>query len=133
MKKEKSVGCIIIDDNQNVLLVNEKERNFWGFPKGHTELGETEIETALREVKEETGIVVKINETKRYSLNYIIRYEIDKTTVLYIARPIGGILQKQESEIAEVKWCPINAVIDTLTFDNAKELFKKVMKDLNLN
>ena len=45
IKKEKSCGCIIIK-NKNVLLVYEKNRNFWGFPKGHMEDGETEIETA---------------------------------------------------------------------------------------
>lgn len=43
MKKEKSCGCSIIKNNK-VLLVYEKNRNFWGFPKGHTEDGENEIE-----------------------------------------------------------------------------------------
>ena len=60
LKKEKSCGCIIIKDNK-VLLVYEKRRNFWGFPKGHMEDGENEIETALREVKEEVGLDVEIN------------------------------------------------------------------------
>ena len=85
LKKEKSCGCIIIN-NEKVLLVYEKNRNFWGFPKGHIEEGETEIETALREVKEEVGLEVEIDLEKRYTLNYIIRDEIDKTTVLYIAK-----------------------------------------------
>ena len=85
LKKEKSCGCIIIN-NGKVLLVYEKNRNFWGFPKGHMEEGETEIETALREVKEEVGLDVEIDFKKRYTLNYIIRNEIDKTTVLYIAK-----------------------------------------------
>ena len=60
LKKEKSCGCIIIKDKK-VLLVYEKNRNFWGFPKGHMEDGETEIETALREVKEEVGLDVEID------------------------------------------------------------------------
>ena len=50
------------------------------------EEGESEIQTALREVKEEVGLEVDIDKEKRYELNYIIRDEIDKTTVLYIAR-----------------------------------------------
>ena len=76
LRKEKCCGCIIIENNK-VLLVYEKNGNFWGFPKGHMEKGENEIETALREVKEEVGLDVEIiDKEKRYILNYIIRDEI---------------------------------------------------------
>ena len=129
LKKEKSCGCIIIK-NGKVLLVYEKNRNFWGFPKGHVENGETEIETALREVKEEVGLDVDIDVEKRYTLNYIIRNEIDKTTVLYIAKPKNEKLVVQENEIENVKWCDFKEALNTLTFDNWKELFREVINDL---
>ena len=57
--KEKSCGCIIIE-NKKVLLVQQKKGR-WGFPKGHVENNETEKETALREVKEETNNKIKKN------------------------------------------------------------------------
>jgi len=129
LRKEKSCGCIIIK-NGKVLLVYEKNRNFWGFPKGHVENGETEIETALREVKEEVGLDVDIDVEKRYTLNYIIRDEIDKTTVLYIAKPKNEKLVVQESEIENVKWCDFEEALNTLTFENWKELFREVINDL---
>lgn len=129
LKKEKSCGCIIIKDKK-VLLVYEKNRNFWGFPKGHVEEGENEIETALREVKEEVGLDVEIDTKKRYTLNYIIRNEIDKTTVLYIAVPKNNNLKIQESEIEDAKWFNFNEAIDTLTFDNWKDLLKKVINGI---
>ena len=129
LKKEKSCGCIIIKDNK-VLLVYEKRRNFWGVPKGHMEDGENEIETALREVKEEVGLDVEINIEKRYVLNYIIREEIDKTTVLYLATPKNEKIIMQESEIENVRWCNFDEALNVLTFDNWKELFKEVIKDL---
>lgn len=132
LKKEKCCGCIIIENNK-VLLVYEKNRNFWGFPKGHMEKGENEIETALREVKEEVGLDVEIiDKEKRYLLNYIIRDEIDKTTVLYLAIPKNKEIVMQESEIEKVKWCDFEEALETLTFDNSKEVFKKVINDLNL-
>lgn len=130
LRKEKSCGCIIIKDNK-VLLVYEKNRNFWGFPKGHMEEGENEVETALREVKEEVGLEVEIDKEKRYKLNYIIRDEIDKTTILYIARPKNEKIVMQESEIEDVKWCSFEEALNTLTFDNWKELFKKVVDDIS--
>ena len=129
LKKEKSCGCIIIKDNK-VLLVYEKRRNFWGFPKGHMEDGENEIETALREVKEEVGLDVEIKEKKRYVLNYIIRDKIDKTTVLYLATPKNEKIIMQESEIENVRWCNFDEALDILTFENWKEMFKEVIKDL---
>ncbi len=132
LRKEKCCGCIIIENNK-VLLVYEKNRNFWGFPKGHMEKGENEIETALREVKEEVGLDVEIiDKEKRYILNYIIRDEIDKTTVLYLAIPKNKEIVMQESEIEKVKWCDFEEASETLTFDNSKEVFKKVINDLNL-
>ena len=129
LKKEKSCGCIIIKDNK-VLLVYEKNMNFWGFPKGHMEKEENEIETALREVKEEVGIDVKINNKKRYVLNYNIRNEIDKTTVLYVAVPKNDKIIMQESEIEDAKWCNFEEALNTLTFDDSREMFKQVIEDL---
>ena len=130
LKKEKSCGCIILK-NKKVLLVYEKNRNFWGFPKGHMENGETEIETALREVKEEVGLDVEIDKERRYTLNYVIRDEIDKTTVLYIAKSKNDEIIMQENEIENIRWCSFEEALNILTFDNWKEMFKKVIEDLN--
>ena len=130
LKKEKSCGCIIIK-NKKVLLVYEKNRNCWGFPKGHMEDGETEIETALREVKEEVGLDVEIDKERRYTLNYVIRDEIAKPTVLYIAKAKNDEIIMQENEIENIRWCSFEEALNTLTFDNWKEMFKEVIEDLN--
>ena len=58
MKKEKSCGCIIIKDDEVLLIKHNK--GHWDFPKGHMEEGETEKQTAVREVKEETHMDVYI-------------------------------------------------------------------------
>ena len=130
MKKEKSCGCIIVNGLHKVLLIYEKNRNFWGFPKGHMENGEDEIQTALREVKEEVGLDVEIDTQKRYTLNYIINNEIDKTTVLYLAKPITEEVVMQESEIENAKWCKFDEALSLLTFDNWKDVFRQVIKDM---
>ena len=130
LRKEKSCGCIIIKNNK-VLLVYEKNRNFWGFPKGHMEEGESEIQTALREVKEEVGLDVKIDVNKKYTLNYIINNEIDKTSIFYIATPINENIVMQENEIENIKWCNFDEALNTLTFDNWKEMFKNVIREFD--
>ena len=131
MIKEKSCGTIIIDDDK-VLIIKQKQ-GFYGFPKGHMEKNETEVKTAIRETKEETNIDVLVDETKRYSLNYVIDNKIDKEVVYYLAKPLNKNIIKQESEINDILWVDIDKVIDILTFDNLKELWKKVLKENHLN
>ena len=131
MKKEKSCGTIIIDSNKRVLLVRQK-LGWVGFPKGHMELGETEIETAKREVKEETNIDVEINENKRYVMEYFTDKGNFKQVVLFIARKTSGNEKYQESEIKTMKWMTYEEAINTITYDNARELFKKILREENL-
>lgn len=126
LKKEKSCGCIIIDRGK-VLLV-QQTKGHWGFPKGHVEAGETEIETAIREVKEETNLDVEINENKRYSMEYITDRGTLKKVVLFIAKKISGNEKYQESEIKSIKWLNYEDAIKTITYDNTRELFKKIYK-----
>ncbi len=130
--KEKSCGCIIIKDNKVLLVCEKRRNNFWGFPKGHIEHGESEVETALREVKEEVGLDVEIFKDKRYIINYIVDNRIDKTSVFYLAKPKNEKITIQESEIADVRWCEFYEALDLLTYDNSKEMLKKVIEDIEL-
>jgi bis(5'-nucleosidyl)-tetraphosphatase len=59
---EQSIGAVIryctaVEDAESEFLLLKNRRGFWGFPQGHKEKGETEIQTLIREVFEETGIV----------------------------------------------------------------------------
>ena len=56
MNSLKSCGWILINPASQILLLKNSKRNDWGLPKGHTEKGENELQTALRELEEETGI-----------------------------------------------------------------------------
>ena len=136
MKKETSCGCVIFDKatHSKVLIVYEKGRNFWGFPKGHIEEGETETQTALREIKEEVGIDVKILDEKyRYETNYIIEdKQIDKTSIFFIAETLDDNYEttNQETEIEDSKWLSVEEALNILTFDNSKDVLKKAYEDI---
>ncbi len=127
MKKEKSCGAAIIKEGK-VLMVKESAGH-WGLPKGHVEANETEIQTAIREVKEETNLDVTLDESKRYEINYITDKEVEKTAVYFIATSVEGDLKRQESEIDQAKWVPISEAVDVITYDNAKEMLSKILKD----
>ncbi len=126
---EKACGCIIIE-NDKVLLIKQHQ-GFWGFPKGHVEINETEKETAIREVKEETNLDVEIISDKRYTTNYIVKDNVEKEVVFFLAKKTGGYIKPQEEEVSSIKWCSIDEALETITFDNLREILKKVLKDCN--
>ena len=128
LRKEKACGCVVIE-NEKVLLIKQT-KGHWGLPKGHVEEGETEHETAIREVKEETNYDVEIVNEKRYVERYIIDNKIDKEVVYFIAKKTGGSPEKQEAEVADIKWCSFDEAIETVTFDNLKQLLKNVYKEI---
>lgn len=131
MKKEKSCGCIILNDKNEILLVLHNAGH-WGLPKGHVEEGETEVQTAIREVKEETNIDVEVNTNYRYRVVYSPKEDVEKEVILFIAKNINNDYNPQIEEVQDIKWLDIDNAIETITYDNSKELLKKVKKDLKL-
>lgn len=100
MRKEKSCGCIVIN-NGEVLLVKHNDGHI-AFPKGHIENGETEELCALRETFEETGLKVKIINGYRYTQTYFVKQNVLKEVVYFLAKKEAGTLQRQEKEIASL-------------------------------
>jgi len=127
MKKEKSCGCIIINDRKEVLLIHHNAGH-WDFPKGHMEEGETEIETAIREVKEETNIDVEVNEKYRYSTTYSPKEDVIKEVIYFLARNISDNKQAQLEEVSEVKWFGMEEAIDKITYDNSRNILIQLKK-----
>ena len=128
MKYEKSCGCIIID-NGKVLLVKQTSGD-WGFPKGHVEENETEMETAIRETKEETNIEVEIDENHRYSIEYSPKENTWKEVIYYRAKMKINTCIPQESEIEKIEWLVFEQALSKLTYDNTKIILRQVREDL---
>lgn len=131
MKKEKSCGCIILNDKNEILLILQTEGH-WGLPKGHVEEGEAEEQTAIREVKEETNIDVIVNTNLKYSMVYNPKEDVEKEVVYFIAKNTSNDCKPQLEEVQEMKWLDIDNAINTITYENSKDLLRKVKKDLNL-
>ena len=131
MKKVKSCGCIIIENNK-VLLIQQK-KGLWGFPKGRVEKNETECETALREVKEETNLDVKIEDiNKKYKDTYLTKRNEFKEVIYFLAKRIGGEIKPQEKEIKNIEWVDLIEAVDRITMKSTKELYQKVLTEEDL-
>lgn len=129
MKKEKSCGCIILNNKNQILLILQNAGH-WGLPKGHVEEGETEEQTAIREVKEETNIDIIINNKYRYTTSYSPKENVMKEVVYFLAQNIDEDKKPQLEEVSEVKWFTLEEAMNTITYENSKEILNKLKKDI---
>ncbi len=99
------VSTSIIQEGK-VMMIKEKKatvKNKWNFPSGHVEKGEDILEAACREVKEETGLDVKLTHTTGI-YNFISSTDHQVILFHFIGQITGGFLSLQEEEIADCKW-----------------------------
>ena len=93
------------DGNLQVLVL--KQRGFaayrWSFPKGHMEAGETELDTARRELREECGLTADLRPDFRQTMHYIINGWMDKDLVLFLGEAQGDP-KLQPEEIETSRW-----------------------------
>ncbi len=101
MKKEKSCGAVVIKEEQDGLkfLIIKQHDEYWHFPKGHVEKGETEEQTAIREIKEETNIDVEIDTNFRKVITYSPKEGVIKDVVFFIGKAISYDLIIDPSEL----------------------------------
>lgn len=125
---EKSCGAVVFckkDSDIKFLLVRERS-GFWCFPKGHMEAGESEQETALREVKEETGVditfVAGFRIKDEHNLAREGRPNTIKQTVYFLAEFRNQRFTPQESEISKIALLDFESAMATLQFDSFKHI-----------
>ena len=125
---EKSCGCVIIKYGK-VLLVYEHNAKIWGLPKGHVEDGETEEETAIREVKEEVGLKSSIIEGYRYTTNYIVKDNINKDVVYFLAEVNEDMIIPRPGEIDMAGWFTQKEALKIIEFENIREIINQAFED----
>jgi bis(5'-nucleosidyl)-tetraphosphatase len=136
MIKDQSFGVIpILKEAQQIkFLLIQHQKGHWAFPKGHPEDNETSIETAQRELKEETGISeVKVLSEKEFEEKYIFRNTyggkkgseadlIDKSVTYFIGFVENPEITIQVKEVKDYKWLSFEEALETMTFEPGKKL-----------
>jgi len=105
-----SANVVVVDDEQRVLVIHRSDNDNWALPGGAMDLGESLVETAVRETKEETGIdcevtgLVGIYTDPKHVILYTSDGEVrQEFSVLFTARPTGGVPTPSD-ESREVLW-----------------------------
>jgi 8-oxo-dGTP pyrophosphatase MutT (NUDIX family) len=112
----KSCGVLPWRENKGhkeYLIVFESFSQCWSLPKGHMEAGETEEETALRELREETGLTAALDLQRRATIEYPIS-PFGRKRVVFFPGKVDGSLQLREGETEGFKWVTAEELADYL-------------------
>ena len=105
-----------------VLLVHRPRYDDWSLPKGKAERGESDEDCARREVFEETGVRVELEEPIG-SVHYSDREGRPKVVHYWRMRPLSGAERfLPNDEVDEIRWCPTADAVALLSYDHDRDL-----------
>ena len=125
MKKEKSCGIVVFKDNK--VLIIKHNRGHYGLPKGHVEYGETEHETAIREVKEETNIDAKIVGDFRKVITYSPKEDVIKDVVYFVGIATSSYLKNQIEEVSVAGFYDLDIALNLITYKDEKSVLEEAI------
>jgi 8-oxo-dGTP diphosphatase len=132
LKRQTSSGGVIFKktgDGVHVALVSVREGKFWCLPKGLLDKGETTEMTAVREVREESGLTGRIIE-KLGDITYWYYIRGDntkcrKTVHFYLMEYESGDTSQHDFEVDSAEWFPIDEAIEKISFKGDRKIIEK--------
>ena len=138
MEIEKSAGAVVyrISDAGDVLflLLQSAAGKPWGFPKGKMHRGESEVEAALREIAEESGLTnMTLDEQFRLSVSYQYRrgrIRVKKEVIYFLTRTDTSTIQLSSEHVA-YRWAPYAYAMKLVLFENSRLVLRKAYEQIN--
>lgn len=150
VEKHFTASALIINKEKKVLLVNHRKLGVWLYPGGHVEWNETPDETVVREVKEETGLNVKIISDRDGTLSdlkadvsvlhhpYVIlcekingdnqHYHLDLIYLCKIENEENSELHHNPKESSDIRFFSLEDLNNINLFPNFRKLLEKILK-----
>ena len=114
----------------DVIVCGRRDPPMWGLPKGTPDPGESAEQTALREVREETGLEVELGESLG-EIEYWFHKpgaRVHKRVRFYLMRPTGGRTEDHDPEFDLVEWVPGDEAMRMLTYGSEKDILREALR-----
>ncbi|MEI7926259.1 MAG: NUDIX hydrolase [Chloroflexota bacterium] len=131
-----SAGGIVFrraEEGIEIVLVGRTAERLWALPKGTPDAGETVEETALREVREETGLEVRIVDTVgqvEYWYTAPDGERVQKTVHYFLMEPTGGDTANHDHEFDKVEWRHLSEAERLLTHKNQLPMLHRAWEQI---
>jgi 8-oxo-dGTP pyrophosphatase MutT (NUDIX family) len=126
-----SAGGVVYREREGIIevvLVARPADGLWALPKGTPEAGESVEQTALREVREETGLAVVIaGSIGSIRYQYALRGggRVQKIVHHYLMRAVGGDVALHDHEYDVVDWVDIHEAVGRVSFANERSILER--------
>jgi 8-oxo-dGTP pyrophosphatase MutT (NUDIX family) len=134
--EERSAGGVVVRGEQALAIVPTRRAadgsRVLGLPKGHVDPGETQLQAAIREVREETGVEVELVQELGEVRYWYSRggRAVPKTVVFYLFRYLSGDPADHDDEVEDARWIDLREAQRTLTYEGEREMVGRALKAL---
>ncbi len=137
MSSERSAGGVVVRGEEALVIVPTRRAadgsRVLGLPKGHIDPGETELQAAAREVREETGVEVEVVQ-ELGEVRYFYRRQgrvVPKAVVFYLFRYLSGDPADHDEEVEEARWMGLGEAQRALTYEGEREMVGRALGALD--
>jgi 8-oxo-dGTP pyrophosphatase MutT (NUDIX family) len=132
-EQERSAGGVVLRGDEVIVIVPTRRgaqgQRVLALPKGHVDPGETPDQTALREVREETGVEAELVQ-KLGDVRYFYQRggkRIFKRVTFYLFAYRDGSLDDHDDEVEEARWMPLAEAVEALSYDGEREIAERAL------
>ncbi len=130
--RERSCGAVVWKKRggRRHYLIIQNRSGHNGFPKGHMEYGETEVQTAEREILEETGLTVNLDTSFKAEYRYLVDGYIHKSALYFLASYDNGNFRPQKGEVYGIWLLPYEEALEQLDYEQDRRILRLAEKKL---
>jgi len=129
IEREASYGGVVVRDGEVLVITPAGRPDVCTLPKGGAKAGESTEQTAAREVREETGVQVRVGE-RLGDVEYWYRRSgrrVFKTVGFYLCDFVSGDTADHDHEVDEARWMPLEQARTALSYPGERRIIERAL------